>query len=113
MSNPISARLRSGAGSSKPWMDLHNEAADHIDAQDAKIAALVEALGVAEYVLQEDLHNSLTPRVVDIAYNAFLQGGRPNDEDGGESDWFNDTHPMVVDKIAEIRGSIAAAKEPK
>lgn len=55
------------------------------------------------YVLQDDLHNRLTPRVIDIAYTAFMQAKRPNDEDGGASDWFNDTRPIVRELIAKLR----------
>lgn len=55
------------------------------------------------YVLQDDMHNQLTPRVVDIAYTAFMQAKRPNDEDGGASDWFNDTKPKVAEMIAKLR----------
>jgi hypothetical protein len=55
------------------------------------------------YVLQDDLHNRLTPRIIDIAYTAFMQAKRPNDEDGGPSDWFNDTRPMMRELIAKLR----------
>lgn len=34
-------------------------------------------------------------RIVDFAFTAFLQATRPNSEDGGESDWFNDTLPRI------------------
>ena len=56
-----------------------------------------------EYVLQDDLHNRLTPRVVDIAYTAFMLAKQPNSEDGGNSDWFNDTKPSVMKAIAKLR----------
>lgn len=69
------------------------------------VAALVD------YVLQDDLHNRLTPRVVDIAYSAFMLGRRgKNKDDGGPCDWFNDTKPMVDAKIAEIRAALARVK---
>lgn len=55
------------------------------------------------YVLQDELHNRLTPRVIDIAYTAFMQAKRPYDEDGSASDWFNDTRPMVRELIAKLR----------
>ncbi|MGH8466506.1 MAG: hypothetical protein ACRER5_20405, partial [Pseudomonas sp.] len=55
------------------------------------------------YVLQDDVHNRLTPRVIDIAYTAFMQAKQPNDEDGGASDWFNDTKPVVARAIAKLR----------
>lgn len=68
------------------------------------------------YVLQDELHNRLTPRVIDIAYTAFMQAKRPNDEDGGASDWFNDTRPKVRELIAKLRKDLikelAGAQQP-
>ena len=55
------------------------------------------------YVLQDDLHNRLTPRVIDIAYTAFNLAKQPNTEDGGSSDWFTDTKPTVDKMIAKLR----------
>lgn len=54
-------------------------------------------------VLAYVLHNRLTPRVIDIAYTAFMQAKRPNNEDGSASDWFNDTRPVVRELIAKLR----------
>lgn len=60
--------------------------------------------GLIAYVLQEDLHNRLTPRVIDIAYSAFMSGAvGKNNEDGGKCDWFNDTKPMVLAQIEKIK----------
>lgn len=64
-------------------------------------------MGIVEYVLRDDMHNRLTPRVVDISYSAFMQAKQPNNDDGGPSDWFNDTRPMVMEKMAEIRRAIS------
>ena len=58
--------------------------------------------GLVAYILQDDLHNRLTPRVIDIAYTAFMLAKQPNKEDGGESDWYNDTHPKIQELIAKI-----------
>lgn len=55
------------------------------------------------YVLQDDLHNRLTPRVIDIAYTAFSLGKQPNAEDGGPSYWFNDARPKVRGLIEKLR----------
>lgn len=55
------------------------------------------------YVLQGDMHNRLTPRVIDIAYTAFTLAKQPNAEDGGPSDWFNDTRPKVKELIEKLR----------
>lgn len=54
------------------------------------------------YVLQDDMHNRLTPRVIDIAYTAFTLAKQPNNEDGGASDWFNDTKPHITKLIAKL-----------
>lgn len=68
------------------------------------------------YVLQGDVHNRLTPRVIDIAYTAFMQAKQPNAEDGGSSDWFNDTKPVVEKAIDKLRKNLmedrAAAPPP-
>lgn len=61
------------------------------------------------YILQDDLHNRLTPRVVDIAYSAFMIGrSGKNKDNGGPCDWFNDTKPMVMEQLAKIRKDLAA-----
>jgi hypothetical protein len=59
---------------------------------------------LVDYILQDDIHNRLTPRVVDIAYSAFMIGrGGKNPDDGGPCDWFNDTKPMVIEQLTKIR----------
>lgn len=63
------------------------------------------------YVLQDDIHNRLTPRVIDIAYTAFMCAIKPNDEDGGPSDWFNDTKPVVTKAIDKLRKDLFADRE--
>lgn len=67
--------------------------------------------GLIAYVLQNDLHNRLTPRIIDIAYTAFMLGKRPNKEDGGESDWYNDTRPTVLELIAKIEKDLQEYKD--
>ena len=71
---------------------------------------------VLAYVLQDELHNRLTPRVIDIAYTAFMQAKQPYDEDGRASDWFNDTRPVVRELIAKLRKDLikelAGAPQP-
>ncbi len=63
---------------------------------------------ITAYILQDDLHNRLTPRVVDIAYSAFMIGrSGKNKDDGGPCDWFNDTKPMVMEQLAKIRKDLA------
>ena len=64
----------------------------------------MELNNLVDYILQDDVHNRLTPRVVDIAYSAFMIGrcGK-NKDDGGPCDWFNDTKPMVLEQLAKIK----------
>lgn len=66
-------------------------------------ALLREAREVIDYITQDELHNMLVPRIVDIAYSAFMSAHKPNREDGGATDWFTDTKPMVMEAIAEVR----------
>ena len=82
----------------------------------ARYAGGGEADGLLEYVLQDDIHNRLTPRIVDIAYTAFMLAKEPNSEDGGPSDWFNDTKPSVMKSIDKLRGELlpyCAPAQPK
>jgi len=65
------------------------------------------------YVLQDDLHNRLTPRVIDIAYTAFMLAKQPNKEDGGDSDWFNDTKPAIKEAIDKLRADLFADREQR
>ena len=57
---------------------------------------------VTAYVFQDDLHNRLTPRIVDVAYTAFCLAKSPNKEDEGSSDWFTDTKPTIERMIDTI-----------
>lgn len=65
---------------------------------------------LVEYILQDDIHNRLTPRVVDIAYSAWHLGrSGKNKDDGGPCDWFNDTKPMVMEQLAKIKRDMGDA----
>ncbi|MBB3256909.1 hypothetical protein [Paraburkholderia sp. WP4_3_2] len=67
--------------------------------------------GLLAYVFQDELHNRLTPRVIDIAYTAFMSGAcGKNKDDGGPCDWFNDTKPVVEIAIGKIRKELAEAR---
>lgn len=67
--------------------------------------------GLLAYVLQDDSNNCLTPRIVDIAYSAFMSGASgKNKDDGGRCDWFNDTKPMVAEAIKKIEKDLEEAK---
>lgn len=86
---------------------LRAPVADERAAQDQTLAAHTDLL---TYVLQGDVHNRMTPRVIDIAYTAFMCAKRPNAEDGGPSDWFTDTKPVVVRAIAKLRKDLMEAR---
>jgi len=81
--------------------------ANQTESQAATIAALeaenARLREIVDYVLQDEMHNRLTPRVVDIAYSAFMRAKEANDEDGGPTDWFTDTKPMVMQAVDRIR----------
>lgn len=64
------------------------------------------------YILQDDLQNRLTPRLVDLGYTAWSSGrlGK-NKEDGGPCDWFTDTKPVVDEVIAKIRRDLEEAEK--
>jgi hypothetical protein len=62
------------------------------------------------YVLQDDLHNRLTPRVIDIAYTAFTLALERNKDDGGPTDWFNDTRPTILKLIEKLRKDLAESR---
>lgn len=66
--------------------------------------------GLIAYILQNSLHNRLTPRIIDVAYTAFVLAKQPNKEDGGESDWFTDTRPVVLELIAKIEKDLDGYK---
>lgn len=77
---------------------------------DALLAAYTDLL---TYVLQHDMHNRTTPRVIDIAYTAFMQAKSPNTEDGGPSDWYNDTKPMIEVAIDKLRRDLMEDRAAK
>lgn len=80
---------------------------------DRNAALLAANTDLLTYVLQGDVHNRLTPRVIDIAYTAFIQAKAPNDEDGGPSDWFNDTKPMIERTIEKLRRDLFAERDAR
>lgn len=68
---------------------------------------------LVEYILQDDLHNRLTPRITDIAYTAWKFGRMgENNEDGGPCDWFTDTKPVVDAAIEKIRKDLERELAP-
>lgn len=77
---------------------------DHVAAFEAHVPQAWTNL--LAYVLQDDLHNRTTPRIIDIAYTAFMAAKAVNKENGGPSDWFNDTKPVVMEAIAALRNDL-------
>lgn len=87
-------------GYSAPGWEAPAPAPAAADVIDPRLAPHVDLL---TYVLQDDVHNRLPPRVIDIAYSAFVGAKWPNAEDGGPSGWFNDIKPMVSEAIDKLR----------
>jgi hypothetical protein len=56
-----------------------------------------------------DIHNRLTPRVIDIAYTAFMRAKDRNTDDGGATDWFNDTRRAIIEVINKLRNELFTA----
>lgn len=69
----------------------------------AENRALRVKMELVDYVLQDDIYNRLTPRVVDITYSAFVSGRGGRNEAGEPCDWFNDTKPRVVVWLDKIK----------
>lgn len=68
-------------------------------------------IGTVNYIMQDDECNRLTPRIVDVAFSAWRLGrSGENKDDGGPCDWFNDTRPMVMAKIEEIKVALGKAR---
>ena len=114
---PETIRLADALKRRTPFLD-GSSTIDHAEKelrrQHAEIArltaeneALLVKMELVDYVLQDDIHNRLTPRVVDIAYSAFASGRGGRSEDGEPCDWFNDTKPRVVAWIDKIKKDLA------
>lgn len=52
-----------------------------------------------------------SPGLMDIAYFVFSLARQPNKEDGGPSDWFNDTRPEVEKIVKNLQGKFDAREE--
>jgi len=52
-------------------------------------------------------------RIIDVAYTAFTLARQPNPEDGGASDWSNDTRPGIIKIIESLAEEVDyTAREP-
>lgn len=80
--------------------------------RDTSLKAVHKAnASVIDYVIQEDVHNCTTPRIIDIAYTAFTLAKSANDEDGGPTDWFTDTRPAVLKAIKRLADALLKERE--
>jgi len=90
--------------SEQEFEDAHNYR-DGIKAAEARIASLAGAL---DYLFDTEGGSDGRPRIVDACYTAFQIAKSPNVEDGGASDWFNDTRPAILKIIAKMKEAIAS-----
>jgi len=52
-------------------------------------------------------------RIIDVAYTAFTLARQPNPENGGASDWSNDTRPGIIKIIESLAEEVDyTAREP-
>lgn len=80
--------------------------ANRVVALNAELAALREENGrlKEERAYLFDTGNKADgrrPRIIDFAFTAFMRARDPNPEDGGATDWFNDTKPIIDAAIAK------------
>ncbi|WP_435008023.1 hypothetical protein P12x_005290 [Tundrisphaera lichenicola] len=54
----------------------------------------------------ENWQNPYRARIIDLCYTAFLMAREPNKEDGGASDWFNDTLPHIKAQIERMERNV-------
>jgi hypothetical protein len=66
-----------------------------------------------EHLLSIDRQHDRTPRIIDLCYTAFMRAHAKNDEDGGPTDWFTDTYPMIVKAIEKHRAAALAGSAEK
>lgn len=64
-----------------------------------------------EHLLSIDKQHDRTPRIIDLCYTAFMRAHAKNDEDGGPTDWFTDTYPMIVKAIEKHRAAALEERE--
>ena len=61
------------------------------------------------YVTQDDLLNRTIPRIIDIAYTAFMTAKKSSESEPGEpSDWMNDGKPKAMVAIEQLRRRLLA-----
>tara|TARA_R110000796_G_scaffold48558_1_gene116313 strand:+ start:575 stop:814 length:240 start_codon:yes stop_codon:yes gene_type:complete len=72
----VTIRLRAGTFriNGKPWMDLHNEAADRIEELQAEVARLKESLEAIIWEYDPYDAGGIAERMFDIAFDAKTHG---------------------------------------
>lgn len=107
----IVARLQRGITASD-GVDISAEtlrlAADRLAALEAENAVMRVRL---DHLTSIDKQHDRSPRIIDIAYTAFLRAKETNDEDGGPTDWFTDTYPRIVKLIETARAALIHKEE--
>jgi hypothetical protein len=89
---------------------LARSQAARLDELERENAALHDKL---EHLLSIDKQHDRTPRIIDLCYTAFMRAHAKNDEDGGPTDWFTDTYPMIVKAIERHRAAALAGSGEK
>lgn len=82
----------------EPWDGLSAES-DRLAIENAKMRVFIFG----------DAKSSRHPNLLDLCFDAFTNADRPNSEDGGPSDWFNDTKPKIDESLREFAAEINAA----
>ena len=77
---------------------------------DAMVRARTDLL---TYLFSDPNTDRTTPTIMDLCYTAFLLGNQPNNEDGGPSDWFTDTKPVIERHLRTLRARLATQPAQK
>jgi len=77
----------------------------NVAALEARVKELEEVL--SHLLETEEVTDPGKPRILDLAYTAFLSGfcGK-NPDDGGKCDWFTDTRPQIMRHIEKARAAL-------
>ena len=84
----------------------------------ANVAAMEDRVreleGVILHLLEtEEITDPSKPRILDLAYTAFMSGAcGKNPDDGGKCDWFNDTRPKIMRHIGNARAALKIVGAP-
>lgn len=56
--------------------------------------------------LTSEKYSHQGPTIYDLCFTAFMKAHGNNEEDGGPTDWMNDTRPIIKKEIERIRRAI-------